>query len=101
VGAIGGILGVYLGFSFLAIYEFVEILIRSGYLLCFLPRPKSPEVGSQEQPVIYTSQSSLAEAGSGDITVKTMENGRKSGSARRLSAARLYDHLYQMQHQVQ
>lgn len=34
IGAVGGILGVYLGFSFLAIYEFLEVLFRSGVMAC-------------------------------------------------------------------
>lgn len=46
LGSIGGIFGVYLGFSFLAIYEMAEVLIRGT--LCYSSSSEDNEAEVEE-----------------------------------------------------
>jgi len=53
LGAIGGILGVYLGFSFIAIFELIEVISR--YLMCSSSnKPKKESTKKDSSAKVHT-----------------------------------------------
>ncbi len=46
LGAMGGILGVYLGFSFIAIFELIEVISR--YLMCSSNKPTTKKKSNEK-----------------------------------------------------
>lgn len=65
LGAIGGILGVYLGFSFIAIFELVEVISRG--ILCRGHKKKEVKASPAEK---ITNQSSKVHTVSKTTTKK-------------------------------